>query len=117
MNHAILKGKIVSAPKEYGAFTGFEAAAKKLTCEKIRQQMKKVGMKLEIVPINTDYHERIFCFFGLKTRSRSTRYFLYGKRMGRHGIRVNIRGGVPLSGRIFLNVWHGSEKCFLPETG
>lgn len=80
MNHAILEGKIVSAPKEYGAFTGFEAAAKKLTCEKIRQQMKKVGMKLEIVPINTDYHERIFCFFGLKTRSRSTRYFLYGKR-------------------------------------
>ena len=61
MIHAILEGKIVSAPKEYGAFTGFEAAAKKLTCEKIRQQMKKVGMKLEIVPINTDYHERIFC--------------------------------------------------------
>ena len=56
MIHAIL-----SAPKKYGAFTGFEAAAKKLTCEKIRQQMKKVGMKLEIVPINTDYHERIFC--------------------------------------------------------
>ena len=34
MIHAILEGKIVSAPKEYGAFTGFEAAAKKLTCEK-----------------------------------------------------------------------------------
>ena len=61
MIHAILEGKIVSAPKGYDAFTGIEAAREKLACGNIRQQMEEVGMKLEIVPINTDYHERIFC--------------------------------------------------------
>ena len=53
ITHAVLEGKIVSAPKGYDAFTGIEAAREKLACGNIRQQM----------------------FIGLKTENRGTRYF------------------------------------------
>ena len=32
ITHAVLEGKIVSAPKGYDAFTGIEAAREKLAC-------------------------------------------------------------------------------------
>ena len=53
--HAVLEGKIVSAPKGYDAFTGIEAAREKLACGNIRQQMEEFGIELEIVPVNTDF--------------------------------------------------------------
>lgn len=55
ITHAVLEGKIVSAPKGYDAFTGIEAAREKLACRNIRQQMEEFGIELEIVPVNTDF--------------------------------------------------------------
>ena len=55
ITHALLEGKIVSAPKGYDAFTGIEAAREKLACGNIRQQMEEFGIELEIVPVNTDF--------------------------------------------------------------
>ncbi|MFK2266003.1 charged multivesicular body protein 2b-B [Bacteroides fragilis] len=56
ITHAVLEGKIVSAPKGYDTFTGIEAAREKLACGNIRQQMEEFGIELEIVPVNTDFY-------------------------------------------------------------
>ena len=70
ITHAVLEGKIVSAPKGYDAFTGIEAAREKLACGNIRQQMEEFGIELEIVPVNTDFllreprHEVFSCLDG-----------------------------------------------------
>lgn len=56
ITHAVLEGKIVSAPKGYDVFTGIEAAREKLACGNIRQQMEEFGIELEIVPVNTVFY-------------------------------------------------------------
>ena len=46
ITHAVLEGKIVSAPKGYDVFTGIEAAREKLACGNIRQPVSYTHLTL-----------------------------------------------------------------------
>lgn len=61
ITHAVLNGSIVSKPAGWDAFHGLALAREKLSSEEIQQQMKELGVEMEIVPLifQQDYPE---CF-------------------------------------------------------
>lgn len=50
ITHAVLNGSIVSKPAGWDAFHGLALAREKLSSEEIQQQMKELGVEMEIVP-------------------------------------------------------------------
>ena len=58
ITHAVLNGSIVSKPAGWDAFHGLALAREKLSSEEIQQQMKELGVEMEIVPlIRQEYPE------------------------------------------------------------
>ncbi len=51
ITHAVLNGSIVSKPAGWDAFHGLALAREKLSSEEIQQQMKELGVEMEIVPL------------------------------------------------------------------
>lgn len=51
ITHAVLNGHIISKPAGWDAFHGIEPAKEKLSSEEIQQQMKELGVEMEIVPL------------------------------------------------------------------
>ena len=51
ITHAVLNGSIVSKPAGWDAFHGLALAKEKLSSEEIQQQMKELGVEMEIVPL------------------------------------------------------------------
>lgn len=51
VTHAVLNGKIVSNPKGWDAYNTLELAVEKLKSPEIQQQMKELGIEMEIVPL------------------------------------------------------------------
>ena len=51
ITHAVLNRSIVSKPAGWDAFHGLALAREKLSSEEIQQQMKELGVEMEIVPL------------------------------------------------------------------
>lgn len=51
VTHAVLNGKIVSDPKGWDAYNTLELAVEKLKSPEIQQQMKELGIEMEIVQL------------------------------------------------------------------
>ncbi|MCS2296232.1 charged multivesicular body protein 2b-B [Bacteroides thetaiotaomicron] len=51
LNGSIVSGSIVSKPAGWDAFHGLALAKEKLSSEEIQQQMKELGVEMEIVPL------------------------------------------------------------------
>lgn len=51
ITHAVLNGRIESKPGGFDAFHGFTLAKEKLNSSEIQEQIKALGVEMEIVPL------------------------------------------------------------------